>query len=85
VEPGFILFNRGRNSDETVRWGVQSLCGHSVVSGGEPLLGTVHGVVQLVKHLDSVRFVVWLNPGTGFKDGMTVRADEGVVVRKKRE
>ena len=38
---------------------------HTVVTGGQALLDTLHGVVQLVKQLDSVRFVVWLNPFWG--------------------
>lgn len=38
---------------------------HTVVTGGQALLDTLHGVAQLVKQLDSVRFVVWLNPFWG--------------------
>ena len=38
---------------------------HTVVTGGQMLLDTLHGVAQLVKQLDSVRFVVWLNPFWG--------------------
>jgi hypothetical protein len=38
---------------------------HTVVTGGQALLDTLHGAAQLVKQLDSVRFVVWLNPFWG--------------------
>ena len=38
---------------------------HTVVTGGQALLDTLHGVAQLVKQLDDVRFVVWLNPFWG--------------------
>jgi len=46
---------------------------HTVVTGGQALLDTLHGVAQLVKQLDSVRFVVWLNPfwGPVAEDGKT--------------
>jgi hypothetical protein len=46
---------------------------HTVVTGGQALLDTLHGVAQLVKQLDSVRFVVWLNPFWGpiAEDGKT--------------
>jgi CobQ/CobB/MinD/ParA nucleotide binding domain len=38
---------------------------HTVVTGGQALLDTLHGSAQLVKQLDDVRFVVWLNPFWG--------------------
>jgi hypothetical protein len=46
---------------------------HTVVTGGQALLDTLHGVGQLVKQLDNVRFVVWLNPFWGpiAEDGKT--------------
>jgi hypothetical protein len=46
---------------------------HTVVTGGQALLDTLHGVAQLVKQLDNVRFVVWLNPFWGpiAEDGKT--------------
>jgi hypothetical protein len=46
---------------------------HTVVTGGQALLDTLHGVAQLVKQSDSVRFVVWLNPFWGpiAEDGKT--------------
>jgi CobQ/CobB/MinD/ParA nucleotide binding domain len=46
---------------------------HTVVTGGQALLDTLHGVAQLVKQLDNVRFVVWLNPfwGPVAEDGKT--------------
>ena len=46
---------------------------HTVVTGGQALLDTLHGVAQLVKQLDSVRFVIWLNPfwGPVAEDGKT--------------
>jgi hypothetical protein len=36
-----------------------------VVTGGQALLDTLHGAAQLVKQLEDVRFVVWLNPFWG--------------------
>jgi hypothetical protein len=47
------------------------------------VLDTLHGVAQLVKQLDNVRFVVWLNPfwGPVAEDG--VRADEGLSGHQK--
>jgi hypothetical protein len=38
---------------------------HTVVTGGQALLDTLNGVSQLVRQLDGVRFVVWLNPFWG--------------------
>ena len=38
---------------------------HTVVTGGQALLDTLHGAAQLVKQLDDARFVVWLNPFWG--------------------
>ena len=38
---------------------------HTLVTGGQALLDTLHGAAQLVKQLDDARFVVWLNPFWG--------------------
>jgi hypothetical protein len=38
---------------------------HTILTGGQALLDTLHGAVQLVKQLEGVRFVVWLNPFWG--------------------
>jgi len=38
---------------------------HTVVTGGQALVDTLHGAAQLVKQLDDARFVVWLNPFWG--------------------
>jgi CobQ/CobB/MinD/ParA nucleotide binding domain len=38
---------------------------HTVVTGGQALLDTLHGAAQLVRQLDDARFVVWLNPFWG--------------------
>ena len=38
---------------------------HTVVTGGQALLDTLHGTAQLIKQLDDARFVVWLNPFWG--------------------
>ena len=38
---------------------------HTVVTGGQALLDTLHGAAQLVKQLDAARFVIWLNPFWG--------------------
>jgi hypothetical protein len=46
---------------------------HTVVTGGQALLDTLHGASQLVKQLEGARFVVWLNPffGAIVEDGKT--------------
>jgi hypothetical protein len=46
---------------------------HTVVTGGQMLLDTLHGASQLVKQIEGVRFVVWLNPFLGpvVADGKT--------------
>ena len=46
---------------------------HTVVTGGQALLDTLHGAAQLIKQLDDARFVVWLNPfwGPVADDGKT--------------
>ena len=48
---------------------------HTVVTGGQALLDTLHGAAQLVKQLDDARFVVWLNPFWGpiADDGKTFK------------
>jgi CobQ/CobB/MinD/ParA nucleotide binding domain len=38
---------------------------HTVVTGGQALLDTLHGVAQQVRQLEGVRFVIWLNPFWG--------------------
>jgi hypothetical protein len=38
---------------------------HTVVTGGQALLDTLHGAAQLVKQMDAARFVIWLNPFWG--------------------
>jgi MinD-like ATPase involved in chromosome partitioning or flagellar assembly len=38
---------------------------HTIVTGGQALLDTLHGAAQLIKQLEGVRFVVWLNPFWG--------------------
>jgi hypothetical protein len=38
---------------------------HTIVTGGQALLDTLHGAAQLVKQLDAARFVIWLNPFWG--------------------
>ena len=38
---------------------------HTIVTGGQALLDTLHGAAQLIKQLEDVRFVVWLNPFWG--------------------
>jgi hypothetical protein len=45
--------------------GGHELVVHTVVTGGQALLDTLHGAAQLVKQLDDARFVVWLNPFWG--------------------
>jgi hypothetical protein len=45
--------------------GGHDLVVHTVVTGGQALLDTLHGAAQLVKQLDDARFVVWLNPFWG--------------------
>src|SRR5580700_4790154 len=45
--------------------GGHELVVHTVVTGGQALLDTLHGAAQLVKQLEDVRFVVWLNPFWG--------------------
>jgi hypothetical protein len=46
---------------------------HTVITGAQALLDTLHGVAQLVKQLDSVRSILWLNPFWGpiAEDGKT--------------
>ncbi len=46
---------------------------HTIVTGGQALLDTLHGAAQLIKQLEGVRFVVWLNPFWGpiAEDGKT--------------
>jgi hypothetical protein len=46
---------------------------HTIVTGGQALLDTLHGAAQLVRQLEGVRFVVWLNPFWGpiAEDGKT--------------
>jgi hypothetical protein len=58
---------------DVVQHSDQLLMGHvyrdrlpiNIVTGGQALLDTLHGVAQLVWQLDGVRFVVWLNPFWG--------------------
>ena len=59
---------------------------HTVVTGGQALLDTLHGVAQLVKQLDSVRFVVWLIPFWGpiAEDGKTFEQMKTYQEIKKR-
>src|SRR6478672_6836182 len=38
---------------------------HTIVTGGQALLDTLHGAAQLIKQLEDARFVVWLNPFWG--------------------
>ena len=38
---------------------------HTLVTGGQMLRDTLHGVYQLVRQIEDVRFVVWLNPFLG--------------------
>jgi hypothetical protein len=59
---------------------------HTVVTGGQMLLDTLHGSSQLVKQLDGVRFVVWLNPywGPVIEDGKTFEQMKGYQDIKKR-
>jgi hypothetical protein len=45
--------------------GGHELVVHTVVTGSQALLDTLHGAVQLVKQLDDARFVAWLNPFWG--------------------
>jgi hypothetical protein len=45
--------------------GGHELVVHTVVTGGQALLDTLHGAAQLIKQLDNARFVVWLNPFWG--------------------
>jgi hypothetical protein len=45
--------------------GGHELVVHTVVTGGQALLDTLHGAAQLIKQLDDARFVVWLNPFWG--------------------
>ena len=42
--------------------GGHQLVVHTIVTGGQALLDTLHGAAQLVKQLDAARFVIWLNP-----------------------
>src|SRR5271167_1679165 len=45
--------------------GGHQLVVHTIVTGGQALLDTLHGAAQLVKQLDAARFVIWLNPFWG--------------------
>ena len=38
---------------------------HTIVTGGQALVDTLHGAAQLVKQLEVARFIVWLNPFWG--------------------
>lgn len=39
---------------------------HSVITGGQAMLDTIHGFAQIVNQFpDDIRFVVWLNPSWG--------------------
>src|ERR1700758_2211704 len=38
---------------------------HTIVTGGQALLDTLHGAAQLVRQMDAARFVIWLNPFWG--------------------
>src|SRR5262249_16965795 len=60
---------------------------HTIVTGGQALLDTLHGAAQLVKQLEGVRFVVWLNPFLGSCVGRWegLRADEDVSGHKKAD
>jgi hypothetical protein len=42
--------------------GGHQLMVHTIVTGGQALLDTLHGAAQLVKQMDAARFVIWLNP-----------------------
>jgi len=59
---------------------------HTIVTGGQALLDTLHGAAQLVKQLDDVRFVVWLNPfwGPVSEDGKTFEQMKTYQEMKKR-
>src|SRR5271166_34817 len=54
---------------------------HTVVTGGQALLDTLHGAAQLVKQLDAARFVIWLNPfwGPVADDGKTFSQSSGEI------
>ena len=45
--------------------GGHQLVVHTIVTGGQALLDTLHGAAQLVKQMDAARFVIWLNPFWG--------------------
>ena len=45
--------------------GGHQLVVHTIVTGGQALLDTLHGAAQLVQQLDAARFVIWLNPFWG--------------------
>ena len=45
--------------------GGHQLVVHTIVTGGQALVDTLHGAAQLVKQLEDARFVVWLNPFWG--------------------
>ena len=53
--------------------GGHQLVVHTIVTGGQALVDTLHGAAQLVKQLEDARFVVWLNPlwGPVALDGKT--------------
>jgi hypothetical protein len=53
--------------------GGHQLVVHTIVTGGQALVDTLHGAAQLVKQLDDARFVIWLNPfwGPVADDGKT--------------
>jgi hypothetical protein len=59
---------------------------HTVVTGGQALLDTLHGAAQLVRQLEGVRFVVWLNPfwGPVAEDGKTFEQMRAYQDIKKR-
>ena len=59
---------------------------HTIVTGGQALLDTLHGAAQLIKQLDSARFVVWLNPywGPVSEDGKSFEQMKMYQEMKKR-
>jgi hypothetical protein len=59
---------------------------HTIVTGGQALLDTLHGAAQLIKQLEGVRFVVWLNPfwGPVAEDGKSFEQMKTYQDMKKR-
>lgn len=59
---------------------------HTLVTGGQTLRDTLHGASQLVKQIEGVRFIVWLNPFLGpvAADGKTFEQMKAYQDVKKR-